>query len=206
MDIAPGGVASEHIENRTIRSEDIGWGQVTSDEIAYEAITPWELSLEDPVYTIPPRQYAYFYWRSRIPLAWGGDEYWEEPEVTWHWMYPGGHYYFFNDQFIFTIRVRFWVIDPNPNPDNGSSFYAVYDVENGWLMYVVRNDEPLTFQPLPEGMAYYDLENHPRREEIFEHPEEFIVDPDSKEIRKMTIEEKERHEEHLRRSQIVPPL
>jgi hypothetical protein len=94
-------------------------------------------------------------------------EYWQIKNIT------GG------DREVTIARIK------NPHTSGLKSEFALqYRTENGQIMSVVKADYEMSLEKLPPGIAWYQLDDHPLREQIYRQPSDFYVDIESGQIRR----------------------
>jgi hypothetical protein len=194
-DLAPDAVTSAKIKNGEVKTADIGDVQVTIPKLRYYCISysmpaggttgPWKISDYIPVFwgrnTTTERE---GWWMSDWSTRNDGTE-WEIMNIT------------SGDRAMKTIELSRCDLE---GPKSG--FFLVYDTKNGWIDSVVKAEDEgyKLLEPTSENYAFLPLDNHPKREEIFEDPSQYIVDLKNVMVRERTPTEKYEFEEWVKKA------
>jgi hypothetical protein len=92
--------------------------------------------------------------------------YWRE-----YWIIKNVTGYFDGDR-----ELRIVVIVNPASSQVKSKFFLQYHAENGEIMNVTKTEQETPLEELPQDVKWHLLDNHPLREQIYEHPSDFIVD------------------------------
>jgi len=190
---------------------DVGYykiadGGVTESKLADAAVTSVkikdrEVRIEDlrefkEIYYIAPYTYISFWLDDSQPVVWGQREPWHFDALSDFATLMTWDVWYFCNRTGEGKRVAFrGISSSSSSPYFRGSFYIMYDTENGWIRAVGKSDEPIGAGPPQMGCAYYSIENHPDREEIFNNPQDWIFDKGN--LRKQTEKEKLKYQEYL---------
>jgi hypothetical protein len=209
--IASGAVTTEKIATGAVTKDKLANGAVTTEKIADHAVTTYKIAPENVTIsrlkykiwhlTLSPGQWAGDYVYYSMPIFWGRDSIlygWDMSDWRTQlsdWGTWGIQNKTSGDRSINLVVL----VECGSSGSVWSSCFLVYNTKNGWIEYVYKGeDRPLRENSLLPSQAYYILDNHPEKENIFSSPSRYIVDLEKGIVRRRTEKETQEFQDWLK--------